>query len=190
MVRFTVSEDVGVHDFFTKIVPEQFQEISGQTDLSMMAGKEFTLQFHVDDLIYCLRVQDGKDLEIVEGGIEKPMIALKVSEADWRDAVTGKTEGVIDRFTDPAQVADLDRYNKLLATKGTLHLELRRETGDIMLADLVFNGEATPEVTIKLAMSDWVDMQNGETNGQVLFMSGKMQAQGDMMFLMSLQTLM
>jgi hypothetical protein len=190
MVRLTVSEEIGVHDFFTKMVPEQFQEILAETDLSVMADREFTLQFHVDEHIYCLRIRDGKDLEIVEGGIEKPMIALRVSEADWREAVTGKAEGVIDRFTDPAQVADLERYNKLLATKGTLHLELRRETGGVMHVTLAFNGEAKPEVTIKLAMSDWVDMQKGEANGQALFMSGKLQAQGDMMFLMSLQTLL
>jgi putative sterol carrier protein len=190
MVRFNVPEGIAVDEFFQKIVPEQFQEIAAGTDLSLMAGREFTLQFQVEGRRYCLRVRDGKDLEIVEGGIPKPMIELKVSEADWREAVTGKAEGVIDRFTDPTQVADLNRYNKLLATKGTLHLELKKPGGGVMPVDLVFNGEAKPEVTIKLAMSDWVDMQKGEANGQILFMSGKMQAQGDMVFLISLQSLL
>jgi len=190
MSRFTVSEDVSVHDFFTKFVPEQFRQIAAETDLSAMAGRQFTLQFQVDGKRYCLRVQGGKDLEIVEGGIDKPMLELKVSEADWRDAVTGKSQGVIDRFTDPAQAADLDRYNRLLVTKGTLHLELKKPDGSVLPVDLVFNGEAKPEVTIKLAMSDWVAMQNGEVNGQILFMSGKLQAQGDMVFLISLQALL
>jgi len=190
MARFTVSQEVSVHDFFTTFVPEQFRQMAAETDLSSMAGREFTLQFQVAGKRYCLRVRDGKDLEIVEGGIEKPMIELKVSEADWRDAVTGKTQGVIDRFTDPTQAADLNRYNRLLATRGTLHLELRKPDGNVMPVDLVFNGQAKPEVTIKLALADWVAMQNGEVNGQVLFMSGKMQAQGDMVFLISLQALL
>lgn len=190
MTRFTVSEEVTVRDFFTRFVPEQFRQIAAETDLSAMAGREFTLQFQVEGSRYCLRVRDGKDLEIVEGGIDKPMLELKVSEAEWREAVTGKAQGVIDRFTDPAQAADLDRYNRLLATKGTLHLELRKPDGGAMRVDLVFNGQPKPEVTIKLAMSDWVAMQNGEVNGQMLFMSGKMQAQGDMVFLISLQALL
>ena len=58
------------------------------------------------------------------------------------------------------------------------------------MADLIFNGEAAPQVTIKLTMADWVAMQKGEETGQALFMSGRMQAQGDMVFLMALQALL
>jgi len=189
MAKFSVPENIGVEDFFSNHVPQQFEEIMSQTDMSAMADKEFTLQFAVGGKKYCLRITSGKNLEIVEGGIEKPILALTLNEDDWRDSVTGKVEGVIDQFTDPSQIADPFRYNKLVSTKGTMDLELKKDDGSSMPITMVFNGTETPHVALSLALSDWVAMQKKEVNGQVLFMNGKMQTKGDLMFLMSLQAL-
>ena len=189
MAQFSVPEDIGVEDFFSKHVPQQFGEIMSQTDMSAMADKEFTLQFAVGERTYCLRITNGKDLEIVEGGIDKPILALTLNESDWRDSVTGKVEGVIDQFTDPSQIADPLRCDKLITTKGTMALELKKDDGSSMPITMVFNGTETPQVSLSLALSDWVAMQKKEVNGQVLFMNGKMQTKGDLMFLMSLQSL-
>lgn len=190
MVRFDVPEDIEVEDFYTQVVPRHFKEAISGLDPSTMSGKEFTLQFHIDEKVYCLRITDGKDLEMIEGGIEKPMLALSLRETDWREAVTGKMTGLLDRFTDPIQAADPDRYNKLLGTKGNLKIELKKDDGAIMPVTLIFNGEEKPEVTMKLDLSDWVAMQMNEVTGQALFMSGRLQAQGDMVFLMGLQALL
>lgn len=190
MAVFHVPEGIQVGDFYMNHVPRHFAEVTAGMDLSAMEGKAFTLQFNIDEESYCLKIMNGNDLDIVQGGIERPMLALSLTESDWRDAVTGKLEGLLDTFTDPAQAADLERYNRLLATKGTMKLELKKEDGILMHISLVFNGEQSPEVTIKLGMSDWVAMQKKEVTGQVLFMNGKMQTQGDMMFLVSLQSLL
>ncbi len=189
MPIFQVPEDVKVDDFYKNYVPRHFREITRTLDVSAMEGKEFTLEFHVDEKKYCLKIIGGRELEVIEGGIQTPMLMISLRESDWRDAVTGKVQGLLDRFTDPGQVSDTTRYNRLLATKGTLHLELVKEDGTIMPIMMRFNGQETPSVTMKLSLADWVAMQKKEVNGQVLFMSGRMKATGDMVFLMSLQQL-
>jgi putative sterol carrier protein len=189
MARFDIPENIKVEDFYTNYLPKQFKELTSGVEMSAMAGKEFTLQFTIEGKKYCLKITNGKELEVIEGGIDKPMLTLSLSESDWRAAVTSRIEGILDRFTDTTQIADTARYNKLLSTKGTLNVELTKDDGTIMPIAMIFNGEEKPLVTIKLALSDWVAMQRGEVNGQVLFMSGKMKATGDMMFLMSLQQL-
>jgi len=189
MATFQVSATVEVDDFFRRTLPQQFKELSAGVDFSAVAGKEFTLQFNVGGKKYCLRIVGGTDLQVIEGGIDKPMLTLALSEADWRDSVSGKIEGILDRFTDTSQVADTARYNQLLSTKGTLNVELAKGDGSLMPITMVFNGQENPTVNIKLALADWIAMQRKEVNGQTLFMSGKMKATGDMMFLISLQQL-
>ena len=190
MATFTVPEGVTVEDFFRTHVPAQFKEITEGVDLSSMDGLEFTLQFDVEGKKHCLKITNGTELEMIEGGVEKPVLALSLSESDWRNAVTGKVQGTFDRFIDPMQIADKTRYNTLLSTKGTLHVVLEGDNGSTTKASLVFNGEAKPEVTMTLALADWVDLQNKEVVGTQLFMNGKLKADGDMMFLMTLQQLL
>jgi len=190
MALFKVPKDVSVDDFFKSHVPKQFAEMTKSADMSAMAGKEFTVQFDVSGKKYGLRIKDGKSLNVIAGGMDKPMLGLKLNEPDWRDTVTGKTEGIIDRFTDPSQAADPAMFSNLLSTRGTLHVELRKPDGSVMPFSMTFNGEAQPAATIKLSLSDWVSMQKKETNGQNLFMAGKMQFEGDVVFLMSLNNLL
>jgi len=103
--------------------------------------------------------------------------------------VSGKLEGVTDRFVAPGQVADQARYNALLSTRGNLEADLKKDDGSSMPVFMVFNGETRPAVTIGLGLSDWIYVQKGEVNGQELFMNGKMSFDGDMTFLMNLQQL-
>jgi len=189
MPAFNVPKDVSVDDFFKNFMPKQFADTVKGADMSVMAGKEFSIQFEVSGKKYCLLIKDGKDLKVIAGGIDKPIMSVKLNEQDWRDTITGKTEGIIDRFTDPTQVADAGMFNNLLSTRGTLHVELSKSDG-MMPFSMCFNAEAQPSATIKLSLEDWKAMQKKETNGQNLFMAGKMQFDGDMVFLMSLNNLL
>jgi putative sterol carrier protein len=189
MVEFKVPADVSVDDFFKAYVPKQFQEALATTNVSAMAGKEFTLQFDIGGKKYALKIKDGKALEVIPGGLDKAMLSLKLQESFWRDSITGKIPGAMDQFTDPSQVADVNRYNTLLSTKGTLKVELSKADGQMVPLAMTFNGEATPEVTIKLALDDWLALQKKQADGQSLFLAGKMQFEGDIAFLMQLQSL-
>lgn len=187
MALFNAPKDVKVDDFFKSIVPEQFSEMVKGKDLSVMKGKDFSLQFDVGGKKYCLLIKDGDKLQMVEGGVDKPMLCICMNEPDWRAAVTGQAGGVIDNFSDPGQMTSIDRYNTLLGTKGKLIVDL--DNGKMKFS-MIFNGESSPEGTMKLSTEDWVAVQKKETNGQNLFMSGKLSIDGDMMFLMGLNALL
>jgi putative sterol carrier protein len=47
----------------------------------------------------------------------------------------------------------------------------------------------SPNMTMTLAASDYVDLINGKLNGQMAFMSGKLKIAGDMGLAMKMQTL-
>ena len=188
MAKFSVPSGVSVDDFFTKHVPSQFKEITAGANLSSLAGKEINLQFNVDDQKYCLKIKDGTNLDIVKGGVDKPLLTLALSEQILLDSVTGKIEGMIDRFTDPVEIADPIRLKALMDTKGTLKLTLKNGDSTIPVT-MVFNGEEKPAVDISVDLKDWIAIQNKETTGQNLFMNGRLKFTGDMVLLMKLQTL-
>ena len=48
---------------------------------------------------------------------------------------------------------------------------------------------ASPNMTMTMAASDYVDMITGKLNGQMAFMSGKLKIAGDMGLAMKMQTL-
>jgi putative sterol carrier protein len=47
----------------------------------------------------------------------------------------------------------------------------------------------SPNITITVASSDWLDILNGKLDGQMAFMSGKLKVKGDMSLAMKLKTL-
>lgn len=187
MPIFSVPEKVTVEEFFTKHLPEQFPALIAGANMSALAGKEFQLQYDVEGKKYCLVIKDGKSLSVVPGGVPKPVLEISVPEADWRAAVTGKLEGVMDRFMNPAQMSDANLVEAVKSVKGNLLVDLKKDDGSEMLISMVFNGESEPKVRIKLSVADWVGMQNKQVDGQTLVMSGRMSFDGDMMFLMGLQ---
>lgn len=189
MAKFDVPDTIDLDDFFSNFVPANFDSMIAGADLSGLSGKEVTLQYQVGEKRYCLKIKDGKSLEVVKGGIDKPMFSLSLSEDDFMKAITGKVEGVIDRFIDPAEIGDPKRVGTLMTTKGILNVSLKQGDGTIPMT-MVFNGEEKPAVSINLDVQDWVSMQKKETTGQNLFMNGKIKFTGDMVLLMKLQTLM
>jgi putative sterol carrier protein len=68
-------------------------------------------------------------------------------------------------------------------------LELVREGKDPMKVEMTFNNAAQPRTTMKAKLADYVAMQEGRLNGQEAFMTGKLQIQGDMGFLMQIAAL-
>lgn len=48
---------------------------------------------------------------------------------------------------------------------------------------------ASPNMTMTISASDYVDMSTGKLNGQMAFMSGKLKIAGDMGLAMKMQTL-
>jgi len=189
MAKFTVQSGASVEDFFVNCIPAQFNEAVSGADVSSLAGKEIHLQFKVSDSAYCLKIKDGKSVEVIKGDAEKPLLALALSDQVFLDALSGKYQGLFDRFIDPVEISDPVKLKNLMDTKGALNLSLTKDGNDIPMS-MVFNGEAKPCVDICLELKDWIALQNREVSGQTLFMNGKLKFSGDLGFLMRLQTLM
>jgi putative sterol carrier protein len=187
-------EGIGIDDFFTKFVPEQFtqmKEILNVVDLSFLADKDFNMQFNVEGKVYSIKFKNGKDIEVINGPINKPDFSLYVSEKDWRDAITGKFNKLADDFSgDPTSFIDAKRYKSLQTTNGMLNMNLKKNDGGILPLKVVFNGAENPSVTVNLDMVDGLAMLNRATTGMNLFMNGKLKFTGDMVLLMKLQNLM
>ena len=189
MPLFDVPADIPVPDFFTEHVPPFFAaRIAGQSARSLV-GKEFTLQYNVGDHRYCLRIADGTRLEVVAGGVDRPTVALTMTEALWRESVAGKIDGVLDRFVDPTQLLDPGRFAKLSKARGTVVARLK-DGADVREIRLTHNGAAEPAVEITLKQADWVKMLAGKKSGHMLFLTGKLRAKGDLGFLVQVQALL
>jgi putative sterol carrier protein len=183
-----IPENVGVKEYFDEYVPKVFAEQVGGGAVLGMEGTEVKLQFDVNGSSYGLVVKDAKDLEVKEGALDDPTVKLAMSEDVFRRAVTGKLEGATDTFTDVSQI-NRNRYDQLVATKGTLILDLATPDGQSAEVKVTFNGADTPETTFRCSVEDWVAMSTGELAGPTAFMSGKLKIEGDMPFAMSLASL-
>jgi putative sterol carrier protein len=190
----TAPEGISVDEFFTKFVPDQFNQMNAllsAVDLSFLTGKDFNMQFNVEGKIYSIKFKNGKDIDVVNGTIDNPAFCLYITEKDWRDAVTGSFNKLADDFSgDPTSFIDAKRYKALQSTNGTVNMNFKKDDGGIMALKIVFNNVETPSVTVNLDLVDGLAMINKTTTGQALFMNGKLRFTGDMMLLMKLQTLM
>ena len=187
-------EDISVDEFFTKFVPDQFNQMDALLsviDFSFLTGRDFKMQFDIEGKVYSVTFKNGKDLDVTKGSIDKPHFTLIVSEKDWRDAVTGKFNELADDFTgDPTSFIDAMRYKAFMSTNGTVNMNLKKKDGSNLPLRLIFNGEESPAVTVDLDMLDGLNLMNKSTTGPTLFMNGKLKFTGDMTLLMKLQTLM
>jgi putative sterol carrier protein len=186
-------EDISVEEFFTKFVPDQFNqmnELFSFIDISFLTGRDFKMQFDVEGKVYSVTFKNGKDLEVTRGSMDKPNFTLIVSEKDWRDAVTGKFNEWADDFTgDPTSFIDARHYKALMSMKGTVNMNLKKKDGINLPLSLIFNGEEKPDVTVNLDMLDALRMMNKSVSGPVLFMNGNLKFTGNMVLLMKLQNL-
>jgi putative sterol carrier protein len=187
-----VGEDVTVKEYFEDYVPKIFAEQVSQVSSGGMEGTEFSVQFDIlsdEKQTYGILVQDAKELEVVAGPIQNPVVTLELSEDAWREAVTGKLEGAVDAFTDMGQMANRSRFDLIMDTKGTMNLELSRGDKPGLSFKVIFNGAESPSTTFKASLEDWVKMSKGELAGPPADMSGSLKIEGDLPFAMALGNL-
>lgn len=186
-------QTISAKEFFTGLVPKLFAEGVKNVDASGLAGTEFSLQFNVVGSgggNFALRIKDGKNLEIVEGGLPKPNILVELSETDWREAITGMVPGMMDQMMNPKQAMSRSMLDNAKTLNGVFLLELSRGGKPNYKIKMVFNDAGAPSASLKMTMDDYFRMVKKEVDGPSLFMGGKMSFEGDMAFLLQLQGLM
>jgi putative sterol carrier protein len=182
-----ISPDVTPEQFFEQLLPMGY---AAQAQAGGNAPQGFKLQYHVNGDgggDWHVVIADGRMTASKGSGAANLVVTLDID--DWRDAVLGRNGATLALILPQSRPDRPDNSARARQLKGTMGLQLAREGKDPFRVDLAFNGAATPRTVIKMTIEDYADMQTGKLNGQQAFMSGKLQVEGDMGFLMQIAAL-
>lgn len=182
---FTITVDV--KELLTEFIPKLAGIYLAMRDMQdELKGTELTLNVDVSGTVYGYHITDGVNFDVKEGPIDNPMVYLSIpletmaKLADMRN---------IDMLINTQGQLSVDKYSVLAGLKGTAVFQLVHDDGEISKISAVFNGAEFPKVTLKLSMEDANRISSGQDNPIQLFMSGRMEIDGDMAFAMALQPL-
>ena len=125
----------------------------------------------------------------VTPGVRDANLSVTLGVDDWRDAVLNRNGAALGIILPANRPGRPDNSGRAKALKGTMALELARPETDPFKVELCFNGAPAPRTLLRMAIADYVGMQDGSQNGQMLFMQGKIKVEGDMGFLMQIASL-
>ena len=168
-------------DFAPNLARQMMAENKSAADL---AGTVFTMLVDVSGTQYSYVVKDGTEMTAEEGGLDNPMVMVKIAEEDIHKMIELQS---LDMFMGAQGDMDKSKYDALVPLKGRLTAALTNDDGSVMTTDVVFNGADTPHLTLKMKTADSIAVVKKETNPINLFMSGGLQMEGDMGFAMTLQ---
>jgi hypothetical protein len=182
-----VSDDVTPQQFFEQLLPMGFQ---AQSAGGGAAPTEFAIQFTLTGEgggAWHAAIRDGAMQ--VTPGVQEANLAVSLAIDDWRDAVLNRNGASLGIILPANRPGKPDNSGRAKALKGTMALELARPEKDPFKVELCFNGAPAPRTLLRMAIGDYVGMQDGTQNGQMLFMQGKIKVEGDMGFLMQIASL-
>jgi len=182
-----VPEDVTPAQFFEQLLPMGFQ---AQAAGGGTTPGEFAINFTLTGEgggTWHAAIRDGA--MHVAPGAQEANLAVTLSVDDWRDAVLARNGATLGLILPANRPGKPDNSGRAKALKGTMALELARAEQDPFKVEMQFNGAAMPRTVLRLAIADYVGMQDGSQNGQMLFMQGKIKVEGDMGFLMQVASL-
>jgi hypothetical protein len=182
-----VPEDVTPDQFFEQLLPMGF---TAQREAGGATPQDFTLGYHLTGAgggDWIVTIANGQMTARKTSG--EANLSFTLSVDDWRDAVLGRDGASLAVILPQSRPGRPDNSGRAKQLKGTMALELTREGKDPMKVEMAFNNAAQPRTTMKAKLADYVAMQEGRLNGQEAFMTGKLQIQGDMGFLMQIAAL-
>ena len=182
-----VPEDVTPEQFFEQLLPMGF---AAQREAGGATPQDFTLGYHLTGAgggDWVVTIANGEMTARKTSG--EANLSFTLSVDDWRDAVLGRDGASLAVILPQNRPGRPDNSGRAKQLKGTMALELTREGKDPMKVEMAFNNAAQPRTTMKAKLADYVAMQEGRLNGQEAFMTGKLQIQGDMGFLMQIAAL-
>jgi SCP-2 sterol transfer family len=168
-------------EYFETYVPELVTGYLAEEPVPDMEGTSFTTQFTVDgqkSLVFGITIDNAKEISVQPEGLEKPMVSITVPE-DFIRLTTRQVSALTGR----------KQYDAVLNTKGTLVLEMEMPGGVVLPVTIVFNGTSEPQATMSGPADVIAGVMTGQIQGPQAFMEGKIKISGDVMFLMSLATL-
>jgi hypothetical protein len=176
-----MSETIGIDEYFHSYLPSLIEKRLAEKTLPDMEGTVFTIQFTIEgerSLSYGITISDARRFAVSPGGIENPMISIRVSE-DFIRPLIDFVSSMVSR----------KQYDAAGDTKGKLELDVDMP-GDWMLpVSMMFNGSDVPELAMRGESAELMKIVTGEVTAPTAFMQGKIKIEGDLVFGMSLAKL-
>ncbi len=187
---FTITVDVA--ELLTEFIPKlarQFIALNGPDEA--LAGTTLTLTVDASGNRYSYTIKDGQTFDVKEGDIENPMVLLSIPVESM--AILADMKNIDMLLGMQGQIsggqASRQQYGVLAGLKGTAVFKLAQPDGSEAEITATFNGAPQPAVTLKLAMEDARALTARQDTPIQMFMSGKLQIEGEMAFAMALQPL-
>ncbi len=181
-----IAPNTSIDQFLTEIMPKAATEMLQNSNAPKeLGGTEITMVVEVNGKSYGFKVKDGKNIETC-GDIAKPMLRLKISEADLKKMIeTNNLDMLLGMQKDLTRA----RYNALSSLKGSFIAKLKNDDGSEFTIEAILNGATSPQSIFRMTTKDSAALMKKETNPVNLFMSGAMKIEGDMSFAMATQPL-
>jgi len=169
---------VGIQEYLESYIPALVAKRMAEKPMPDMEGTTFTLQVTIKgerSLVFGIAIKDAKEISVIEGGLENPMMEVVLSEDFVKPLVD-----MASSFTGRKQ------YDAVGQTKGTVEFEVSMPGDWTMPVSAIFNGASQPSLKIAGSSVDLAKIASGELNGPTAFMQGKIKMEGDMAFGLSL----
>ena len=182
---FTIT--VNVRELLTEFIPKlaaKYVRMRGSQE--ELKGTELTLTVDISGTVYGFIIKDGADFTVKEGPIGNPRVHVALSLETIAKMADMKN---IDMLMGMQSQLTRKKYDVLTGLKGTSVFAIKNPDGTVSDITVTFNGAQTPKVGLRLSMEDANRINRGEGNPIQLFMSGRIEIDGEMAFAMMLQPL-
>lgn len=172
---------MGIQEYLQSYIPQLVGKRLAEKPVPDMGGTEFTLQVTIKgekEFVFGITIKDAKDISVVEGGIENPMLEVQLSEDFIKPIID-----LASSFTGRKQ------YDTASQTKGKVDFEIAMPGDWNMPVSLVFNGATQPSLSISGKSADLAKIASGELSGPTAFMQGLIKMDGDLAFGLSLSNI-
>jgi predicted lipid carrier protein YhbT len=169
---------LGIQEYLDTYIPNLVGKRLAEKPVADMEGTEFTLTVTIKGektFSFGISIKDAKEISVVEGGIENPVLEVVLSEDFVKPLVD-----LASSFTGRKQ------YDAVSQTRGAIDFEVGMPGDWTLPVQAVFNGASQPSLKIAGSSSDLARIATGELNGPTAFMQGKIKFEGDMAFGLSL----
>lgn len=183
MSGYFPSPGITVEDFFTRFVPERFAD-EGIAKL-FPSGVLPAVCVHVDGDPWTLRLVDG-ELEVEPSDAEDAIATVRLSEEDWRAAITGAlgggyepTEADLERMRRRGRVTP-EMIDKVGALRCRIVLEVRHFADRTWRAEVIVGPESQAHKTLiaRIGAMDCEAVVRGEKDPLALYNSGVVDIEG------------
>jgi predicted lipid carrier protein YhbT len=179
--RSMAGETIGIQEYLQSYIPALVGKRLAEKPVLDMEGTTFSLQVTIKgekSLVFGITIKDAKEVSVIEGGIDSPVLEVILSEDFVQPLVD-----LASSFTGRKQ------YDSVSQVKGTVDLEVGMPGDWSMPVSAVFNGASQPSLKLAGSSADLAKIAAGELNGPTAFMQGKIKMEGDMAFGLSLGTI-